>query len=83
MLYELVTGLPPYYTKNHDELQESIICKQITFPQHIELSTEIKDLLERLLKKDEKYRLGSYIGIKEIIFHPWIGKIKSNSILSK
>jgi hypothetical protein len=36
-----------------------------------------------LLKKDEKYRLGSYIGIKEIIFHPWIGKIKSNAILSK
>jgi serine/threonine protein kinase len=64
LLYELVTGLPPYYTKNHDELQESIICKQITFPQHIELSSEIKDLLERLLKKDEKYRLGSYIGIK-------------------
>jgi hypothetical protein len=47
------------------------------------LSNEIKDLLERLLKKDEKYRLGSYIGIKEILFHPWIGKIKSNSILSK
>lgn len=21
LLYELVTGLPPYYTKNHDELQ--------------------------------------------------------------
>jgi hypothetical protein len=36
----------------------------VTFPQHIELSSEIKDLLERLLKKDEKYRLGSYIGIK-------------------
>lgn len=35
LLYELVTGLPPYYTKNHDELQESIICKEITFPQHI------------------------------------------------
>lgn len=83
LLYELVTGLPPYYTKNHDELQESIICKQISFPQHIELSSEIKDLLERLLKKDEKYRLGSYIGIKEIIFHPWIGKIKTNAILSK
>ena len=39
LLYELVTGLPPFYTKNHDELQESIICKQLSFPSHIELSS--------------------------------------------
>lgn len=38
-LYELVTGLPPYYTKNHELLQESIICKELTFPSHIELSS--------------------------------------------
>ena len=44
-LYELVTGLPPYYTKNHEQLQESIICKDLTFPAQIELSNEIKDLL--------------------------------------
>jgi len=60
----LVTGLPPYYTKNHELLQESIICKELTFPAHIELSNEIKDLLDKLLKKEEKIRLGSYIGIK-------------------
>lgn len=83
LLYELVTGLPPYYTKNHDELQQSIIRKQISFPVHVELSNEIKDLLEKLLKKDEKYRLGSYVGIKQILFHPWIGKINSGAILSK
>ena len=34
-LYELVTGLPPYYTKNHEQLQESIICKDLTFPSQI------------------------------------------------
>lgn len=27
--------------------------------------------------------MGSYIGIKEIIFHPWIGKVKSTAILGK
>lgn len=83
LLYELVTGLPPFYTKDHDELQENIICKEIYFPDHIPLSNEIKDLLSKLLKKDEKQRLGSYIGIKEIIFHPWIGKIKSAEIVGK
>lgn len=83
LLYELVTGLPPYYTKNHDELQESIICKQISFPPHVPLSSEIKDLLERLLKKEEKYRLGSYVGIKEILFHPWVGKVNAPAVLAK
>jgi serum/glucocorticoid-regulated kinase 2 len=83
LLYELVTGLPPYYTKDHQQLQEAIICKEITFPPHIELSPEIKDLLQRLLKKDEKYRLGSYIGIKEILFHPWVGKVSSSAIVGK
>lgn len=45
LLYELVTGLPPYYTKDHEQLQEAIVCKEVTFPPHIELSAEIKDLL--------------------------------------
>lgn len=82
-LYELVTGLPPFYTKNHEQLQESIICQELFFPPHIELSNDIKDLLEKLLKKEEKYRLGSYIGVKEILFHPWMGKVNASEILGK
>lgn len=34
------------------------------------------NLLNGLLNKDKKYRLGSLYGIKEILCHPWIGKIK-------
>ena len=55
----------------------------MSFPQHVELSSEIRDLLEKLLSKEEKYRLGSYIGIKEILFHPWVGKVKPAEILGK
>ena len=43
----------------------------------------MKDLLDKLLNKDEKYRLGSYIGIKEIMIHPWVGKVNSADIIDK
>jgi hypothetical protein len=28
-------------------------------------------------------RIGSMRGLKEILFHPWVGKINAESILSK
>ena len=64
LLYELVTGLPPFYTKDPVSLQESIISEDVSFPPHLNLSNEIKDLLSRLLMKNDKYRLGSYAGLK-------------------
>ena len=83
LLYELVTGLPPFYTKDPIALQESIINEEVNFPSHLNLSSEIKDLLTRLLIKNEKYRLGAYAGIKEIKFHPWIGKFNTDKIINK
>lgn len=76
LLYELVTGLPPFYSKNSSELHESILIEELRFPSNVELSFELKDFLTRLLNKDQRMRLGSYAGIKEILFHPWIGKFK-------
>jgi serine/threonine protein kinase len=38
LLYELVTGLPPFYTKNYRELQECIVNEQLSFPSHTPLS---------------------------------------------
>jgi len=64
LLFELVTGLPPFYTKNPTQIQESILSNPVCFPSHVDLSEEIKDLLRRLLEKSEKFRLGSYAGVK-------------------
>jgi hypothetical protein len=40
-------------------------------------------LLRKLLEKNTKKRLGSMFGIKEILLHPWVGKIKQTSIERK
>ena len=38
LLYELVTGLPPFYSRNEDEIKKAIVEDELTFPDHVELS---------------------------------------------
>jgi hypothetical protein len=40
-------------------------------------------LLEGLLVKDPKRRLGSLGGIREILGHPWVRKLKTADIINK
>lgn len=47
------------------------------------MSPEIKMLLEGLLIKDPKRRLGSLGGIREILGHPWVRKLKPADITDK
>jgi serum/glucocorticoid-regulated kinase 2 len=66
-----------------DKIYYSIQNDEIDFPQHVDLSPEIKMLLEGLLIKDPKKRLGSLGGIREILGHPWVRKIKPLDITNK
>jgi serine/threonine protein kinase len=52
LLYELVTGLPPYYSKDQNELFRNILNNDLEFPDKFGLSFEIKCLLSKLLVKD-------------------------------
>jgi len=40
-------------------------------------------LLSGLLHKNPKMRIGSMKGLKEVLFHPWIGRINSEMVISK
>lgn len=71
LLYELVTGLPPYYSRDTDQIYESILNEELTFPDKLPLSPEIKDLLNGLLTKDTSKRLGCKGGIAQVMTHPW------------
>jgi serum/glucocorticoid-regulated kinase 2 len=83
LLYELVTGLPPYYSHNTEEIYENILNQDLEFPSYVKLSPEIKDLLLSLLDKHPLNRIGSNNGIKEILSHPWFKKIKIQDIAEK
>jgi len=60
----LVTGNPPFYSRDVEKIYYSIQNEEIEFPPHIELSQEIKMLLEGLLMKEPKRRLGSMGGVR-------------------
>lgn len=85
----MLTGLPPFYTKNRDELFE----KQILFFNHqyiIEkkknrikygslrypqnINSYLSNLLDGLFTKNPDVRLGSK-GVNEIKSHPWFNNI--------
>lgn len=56
VLYELLVGLPPYYTENIKKLYENIRGANLQIPNY--LSPQAKNLLKKLLHKDPKQRLG-------------------------
>ena len=82
-LYELVVGIPPFYSTNTKEMFQCILKKNIIIPDTINLSPEIKSLLKALLEKTPEKRLGYRMGISEIFQHPWCRKANIEAIANK
>lgn len=57
LLYEMLTGLPPFYCQDRERLFEKIRKSELHYPAS--LSTNAKQLLRGLLTKDPTRRLGS------------------------
>ena len=82
MLYEMLTGYPPYYPAQRRELFDKIRFEELKYPP--KLSEEIRDLLAQLLMKKPRKRLGSGPrGANEIKEHPWFASIRWKSLLLK
>lgn len=57
LLYEMLTGLPPFYCRDREKLFEKIRKCELGYPRH--LSVPAQGLLRGLLMKDPTKRLGS------------------------
>lgn len=74
LLFEMLTGLPPFYNQNVNIMYEKILRAKLTFPAY--LSPEAKSLLAGLIERDVSKRLGSGpTGTAEIKNHPFFAKI--------
>ncbi|CAL1367919.1 unnamed protein product [Linum trigynum] len=74
LLYEMLSGQPPYTHQNRKKLQEKIIKEKFKLPPFV--STEGHSLLKGLLQKDPSKRLGSGPrGGDEIKHHKWFQSI--------
>ena len=83
LLFEMLCGLPPFYVENLDKMYEMIQTSAVKFPKRINLSDDAKDIIQKLLEKNPKKRLGAQKGIEEIKNHPFFAKIDFNLVEQK
>jgi len=57
LLYEMLTGLTPFYSDNVQKMYKNILFAPLVFPAHV--SENAKSLLTGLLTRDPKKRLGA------------------------
>lgn len=81
LLFEMLTGIPPFYSRDRDRLFAKILKAKLRIPQF--LSADASDLLEKLLTRDASTRLGSEKGAYEIKRHPWFRQVDWEAVLLK
>ena len=80
LIYEMLTGTPPFYDSNHLKLYDKIRFSDPSFPPG--LDDTAKDLISRLLYKDPFRRLGcGHQGVNEIKSHPWFKEVRWDTLL--
>lgn len=83
MIYELLTGLPPFYSEDRKKLFDSIKqCDYPKLPSTVIATNECKDLISRLLQKDPALRLGAN-GAQEIKQHPFFVNVNWEHLLTR
>lgn len=74
LLYEMLTGLPPFYCQDREKLFEKIRKSDLHYPAS--LSKQAKSLLRGLLTRDPNKRLGSGVSdAEEIKSHEFFAEI--------
>ena len=71
LIYEMMTGLPPFYDENVNIMYQRILSDPLNFPPDI--SSEARSVMTALLQRDPQKRLGNHGG-DEIKRHPFFAK---------
>ncbi|GJE98501.1 Pkinase-domain-containing protein [Phanerochaete sordida] len=81
LLYEMLSGLPPFYDENTEQMYQKILQNPLVFGDDI--SSQARSILTGLLTRDPAQRLGVN-GAEEIKKHPFFAKnIDFNKLLKK
>ena len=70
VLYALLTACTPFYGPDQEATRDAILHKKLAFTDEVwqEVSDSCKDLLQKMLYKDQSLRPS----IKEVLRHPWM-----------
>lgn len=77
LLYELLTGAPPYYSPDLDMLFQNIKQARLSFPSHV--SANAKDIIALVMNKDPIKRPQ----ISQIKRHPFFRKLDWEALLAR
>lgn len=82
LLYEMLTGLPPFYDENTNEMYRKILTAPLNFPGYDVVPPAARDLLTKLLDRNPNKRLGVN-GSTEIKSHPFFHGIDWKKLLQR
>jgi len=76
LIYEMLTGLPPFYTDDEENMYHKIMTAEIDFSKPL-FTPEAKDIITKFLNRDPLQRLQDPHDIKS---HPWFRAIDWNKL---
>ncbi|KAJ9466096.1 RAC family serine/threonine-protein kinase-like protein [Diplonema papillatum] len=77
LLYEMITGLPPFYSEHPNEMYELILNKKLTFPDG--MSAGARDLCSKLLERNPENRMQEVEAFKA---HPFFADLDFEALLA-
>ncbi|EEY16065.1 protein kinase DC2 [Verticillium alfalfae VaMs.102] len=84
LLYEFLTGYPPFWHQNPIEIYKQIVEKPVTFPAEPHISDNAKDLIKSFCTVDRSKRLGNMNGgAQRVKDHPFFKGIRWDELLGQ
>ncbi|KAI9002878.1 serine/threonine-protein kinase nrc-2 [Hyaloraphidium curvatum] len=71
LIFEMLYGTTPFKGANRNTTFQNILHNDVGFPDHPEVSNNAKNLIRKLLHKDERKRIGSKAGASDVKQHPF------------
>jgi len=82
LVFEMLTGLPPFYSRNINHMYEKILKAELRCPSY--LPPDVKNMIEHLLIRDPLRRLGSGPGdVKELETHQFFQTMDFQKVYQK
>ncbi|CAD8096001.1 unnamed protein product [Paramecium sonneborni] len=75
ILYALVCGYLPFTSRSDEQTIDNILKCNYSFPSHLILTKEYKELITFLLNPDHTERYSAY----QVLSHPWMQKVLTQS----
>ena len=82
IIFEMIFGVPPFYSFDENNLIEVIMKNELKFPKK-KISENLKDLIEKLLKKNCEERLGNDGDFSKIKNHPFFKDFNFDDLINK